>query len=108
MTEEGKVGDARDPLPRELVDGLAGRSGTCGISTASPKPPRMPAVPFELARQACYLAGEVMALTQLSASAHFAGDTEADLDWARQAQLIDPASIPGWVTRRSAISWALG
>jgi DNA-binding CsgD family transcriptional regulator len=100
--------DAPDPPPHELVDGLAGRSGTWRNLDRLPQAAEDARHALELARQADYPAGEAMALMELSAAAHYADDAEAGLDWARQAQLVDPASIPGWVTRRCAISWALG
>jgi predicted ATPase/DNA-binding CsgD family transcriptional regulator len=100
--------DAPDPPSRELVDGLAGRSGTLRnlgrLSEATKDAQRA----LRLARQIGYPAGEVMALMQLSAAADYAGDAAAGLEWARLAQQSDPASIPGWVTRRCAIAWALG
>ena len=47
-----------------------------------------------------YLAGEALALANLSLGAYYAGDLEDALAWARQAQQIDPAAIPGWIARR--------
>jgi hypothetical protein len=35
----------------------------------------------------------------LSLAASYPGDPENALAWARQAQRIDPATIPGWVAR---------
>jgi DNA-binding CsgD family transcriptional regulator len=43
-----------------------------------------------------------MALLDLAAAAYYAGDPDNALAWARQAQRIDPADIPGWVARRSS------
>jgi DNA-binding CsgD family transcriptional regulator len=62
---------------------------------------------LELARKLGYLEGEARALCWLGASAYYAGDHAACLAWWRQAQRIDPASIPGGVVRRSSIFLAI-
>jgi hypothetical protein len=54
---------------------------------------------LEVARQAAYPAGEVLALAQLSRTAHYAGDTAAALDWVRQAQRILAGGELGWTMR---------
>ena len=56
----------------------------------------MPAAPWPLAREIGYPAGEALALVALGLAASYAGDLENALAWARQAQRIDPASIPGY------------
>jgi len=100
--------DAPNPPSRELVDGLAGRSGTLRNLDRLAEAAEDARRALRLARQVGYPAGEVMALMQLSAAADYAGEAEAGLKWARQAQQADPAGIPGWVTRRYTITWALG
>ena len=60
----------------------------------------MPAVPLALAREIGYPAGETLALANLSLGAYYAGDMQDAVAWARQAQRIDPAGIPGWIARR--------
>ncbi len=47
-----------------------------------------------------YLAGEVLALTELALAAHYAGDRQSPLDLARRASWIDPDLVPGAVVRR--------
>jgi predicted ATPase/DNA-binding CsgD family transcriptional regulator len=96
------VGDAvadREPSP-VLVDALAGRSAALvnvnrvgeGIQDARRA--------VALARDMGYLAGEALALANLSLGAYYAGDLEDALAHARQARQIDPAVIPGWIARR--------
>ena len=83
-----------------LVDALAGRSAALvnidrvaeGIEDARRA--------VALAREAGYLAGEALALANLSLGAYYAGDLGNALACALQAQQIDPAAIPGWITRR--------
>jgi hypothetical protein len=53
-----------------------------------------------LARKTGYLAGEALALANLSLGAYYAGDLQNALACARQARHIDPAGIPGWIARR--------
>jgi predicted ATPase/DNA-binding CsgD family transcriptional regulator len=98
---------APGPPPRELVDGLAGRSGTLRNLDRLPEATADARRALRLARQVGYPAGEIMALMQLSLAAHYAGDAEVSLKWAQQAQRVDPASIPGWVKRRCTLHWAL-
>ena len=38
-------------------------------------------------------------MASLGSAAHYAGDFETSLSWARQAGRIDPADLPGWVGR---------
>jgi predicted ATPase/DNA-binding CsgD family transcriptional regulator len=54
---------------------------------------------LEVARHAGYPAGEILALAQLSRTAHYAGDANAALDWARQAQRILASDKQGWTMR---------
>jgi predicted ATPase/DNA-binding CsgD family transcriptional regulator len=62
---------------------------------------------LELARELGYPEGEACALCWLGASAYYAGDHAACLDWWLQAQRIDPAGIPGSLVRRSTIFLAI-
>ena len=61
------------------------------------------------ARQMGYATGEAMALFELSVISSYADDGEQALEWARQAQRIDRASMPGWRARviESLLPWAL-
>jgi non-specific serine/threonine protein kinase len=52
-----------------------------------------------LARELGDAASELLALTALSATAYYAGDTAEALDWTRQAQELLPLDLPGDVTR---------
>jgi non-specific serine/threonine protein kinase len=89
----------RAPSPA-LVEALAGRSSALRnlgrISEAVSDVRRALAVAQELR----YPAGEAQALYELGSTDFYAGDLENALAWARQAQRIDPESIPGWVARR--------
>ncbi len=60
-----------------------------------------------LARELGYPAGETSALHHLEAIAHYSGDREKCLAWARQAERIDPATIPGKTVRQRSIDLAV-
>ena len=62
-----------------------------------------------LAREVSYPAGEALALQCLSIAAFHADDFEAAVRWARQACRIDPAVMPGDLTRdcRTSLTMAL-
>jgi predicted ATPase/DNA-binding CsgD family transcriptional regulator len=53
-----------------------------------------------MARELDYRAGEALALANLSLGAYYIGDLADSVAWARQAQRVDPAGIPGWIARR--------
>jgi predicted ATPase len=67
------------PLLAEL---LAGRSRTLTVLGRLPEAVRDARQALEVARQIGYPAGEVLALAQLSRTAHYAGDTAAAVTWA--------------------------
>ena len=46
-----------------------------------------------------YQAGEVLALAQLSRTAHYAGDASGALEWARQVQRALASGELGWTMR---------
>ena len=83
-----------------LVDALAGRSVAlvnlnrvgAGIDDAH----RAAA----LGREIGYPAGEALALQNLSLGTYYSGDPAAALAWARRAERVGPAGIPGWIARR--------
>jgi non-specific serine/threonine protein kinase len=52
-------------------------------------------------------AGAAHALYNLSATANYAGDNEAELGWLRQAQQIDPAAVPPLGARRLGTALAV-
>jgi predicted ATPase/DNA-binding CsgD family transcriptional regulator len=57
-----------------------------------------------LARQIEDPGGEATALMCLAITAYYSDDPQASLAWSRQAQQIDAASIPGWISReRSSV-----
>jgi tetratricopeptide (TPR) repeat protein len=89
----------RAPSP-VLVDALAGRSVALvnisrvgdGIEDARRA--------VALSREMEYPAGEALALQNLSLGMYYAGDLEDAVAWARKAERIDQAAIPGWIARR--------
>jgi predicted ATPase len=89
---------ARGPSPA-LADGLSGRSNSLlnlgRVAEAADDARRV----LALAREIGYPAGEAVALLGLCLAGYYAGDLEDALAWARQAQRIDPAAIPGRVAR---------
>ncbi len=95
-----EVLSAQGPTPL-LAETLAGRSRSLlhfgRISEAVSDALRA----LEAARQARYPGGEVLALAQLSRTAHFANDSAAALDWARQAQQVLASGEHGWAMRFS-------
>lgn len=82
-----------------LVDALAGRAmvllNVDRIREAAEDARRT----LGLARGRGYPAGEALALANLSLIGSYTGDRDNALAWARQAQRIDPARIPGWIAR---------
>jgi len=98
---------APGPPPRDLVNGLTGRSGTLRnlgrLAEATADAHRA----LGLARQIAYPAGEVLALMQLSNAAHYADNAPEALKWAQLAQQADLAQLPSWVARRYTLYWAL-
>jgi predicted ATPase/DNA-binding CsgD family transcriptional regulator len=89
----------RAPSPA-LVEGLAGRSSALRNLGRIPEAASEASRALAVARELRYPAGEALAFCQLGSAAFYAGDIENALAWARQAQRVDPASIPGWVARR--------
>jgi predicted ATPase/DNA-binding CsgD family transcriptional regulator len=101
FTAVRNVAASRGPSP-VLADGLTGRSAALRNLDRIPEAAEDARRALALAREIGYLAGEAMALLDLAAAAYYAGDPDNALVWARQAQRIDPADIPGWVARRSS------
>jgi predicted ATPase/DNA-binding CsgD family transcriptional regulator len=89
---------AGGPSPT-LVDCLAGRAGTLVNLGRLPEGRADALRALALAREIGYPVGEARALVNLSYAAYHAGDPKDAVTWARQAQLIDPSAIPGWVAR---------
>jgi DNA-binding CsgD family transcriptional regulator len=82
-----------------LVDGLAGRSAALLNVDRIPEAAEDARRALALARDIGHPSGEALALVDLSLAAGYTDDPENELAWARQAQRIDPARIPGWVAR---------
>jgi predicted ATPase/DNA-binding CsgD family transcriptional regulator len=99
------VCDARaagGPSP-ELADGLAGRAGALRNLDRVPDAAGDARRAVAVARESGYPAGEAMALAELSCAFIYAGDAGAALEWARQAQRIDPAGIPDRTARECGL-----
>ncbi len=84
------------PLLAEL---LAGRSRTLMYLGRLPEAVRDARQALEVARQIGYPAGEVLALAQLSRTAHYVGDTAAALTWAQRAQQVLASGEHRWTLR---------
>jgi DNA-binding CsgD family transcriptional regulator len=95
------------PASRLLVDALNERS-VCLLNLGRiPEAASEAGRALELARELDYPAGKARALHALGGAAGYAGDHDASLAWLRQAQKIDPASLPGPLARRCAIGLAI-
>jgi predicted ATPase/DNA-binding CsgD family transcriptional regulator len=84
----------------EMVDGLAGRAQSLRNLFRLPEAFEDARRALGLARSLSYRAGEARALAELSVTSNYGGDAEDALRWARQAQQIDAAEIPGPLVRR--------
>ena len=98
--------DAAADHPRSLilVDAMAGRAN-CLLNlgrTAEATEESLRAL--NRAREIGYPAGEARALVNLSLAAEYSGDLENALGWARQANRIDPQTIPGRLARQCSQS----
>jgi predicted ATPase/DNA-binding CsgD family transcriptional regulator len=96
-------GLASSPPSTELVDGLAGRSGTLRNLSRLPEATGAAHMALELAQQLRYAEGEALALTQLSLAAGYVGDAQAAMQWALQAAHVDGTRIPDRAARRVAL-----
>jgi DNA-binding CsgD family transcriptional regulator len=82
-----------------LVDVLAGRSRTLMFVGRISDAVADARGALDVARQIGYPAGEVLAMAQLSRTAHYAGDATNALAWATQAERALAAGAPDWTTR---------
>jgi len=82
-----------------LADALSGRSVSLMNLGRFPEAAEDAHHSLAVARKAGYPAGQVRALMALSLTAHFGGGPGNALRWARQAERIDPAGIPGSLAR---------
>jgi predicted ATPase/DNA-binding CsgD family transcriptional regulator len=112
MVSLGHFTKARDALrkhgpPELLVRALNGRAIVLAnlgrVAEAAEEAQRA----LALARQLGYAAGEAGALINLRVTAHYLGDDANALARARQAQRIDPATIPGVMVREVDIYLAV-
>jgi predicted ATPase/DNA-binding CsgD family transcriptional regulator len=90
-----------------LVEALAGCAECLANLDRVPEAAREARRALTLARELGYPAGEARALYWLAGTAHYAGDNQNSLAWWRQAQRIDPASLPGSLVRRCASGLAI-
>jgi predicted ATPase len=82
-----------------LADALAGRSAALLNVGRIPEAAEDAGRALAMAREIGHPAGEVFALADLSIAASYTEDLQSALAWARQAQRINPASVPGWLVR---------
>jgi predicted ATPase/DNA-binding CsgD family transcriptional regulator len=92
--------DAPATASPEMIDGLAGRAQSLRNLLRLPEAFEEARRALGLARSLSYRAGEARALAELSVTSYYGGDAEDALRWARQAQQIDAAEIPGPLVRR--------
>jgi predicted ATPase/DNA-binding CsgD family transcriptional regulator len=90
----------REPSP-VLVDALAGRSYLLVVTNCVAEGTEDAHRAVALARKIGHPAGEALAWQALSAGANFTGNLADAVACARQAQRIDPATLPGWIARLS-------
>ena len=89
----------RKPSPT-LADGLAGRSCALIMAGRAPEAAEDASRALTLARELGYPTGEAKALTRLTLASQSVGDTGQAVEWAGQADQIDPGAMPGWIARR--------
>ncbi len=97
-------GLASSPPSTDLIDGLAGRSGTLRNLSRLPEANEDAHKALSLARQLQYAEGEALALTQLSLAGGYASDAHTAMQWALQAAHLDGTGIPDRVRRRVALA----
>lgn len=100
--------DALAPLGPSpmLVQALAGRADRLRNTGRAAEAAEEAHRALSMARGLGDAPGEATALDSLEAIANYAGDHQTELAWLRQAQKIDPATVPALVTMRYGISLA--
>jgi predicted ATPase/DNA-binding CsgD family transcriptional regulator/DNA-binding XRE family transcriptional regulator len=95
------VRDARadQPPTPALVDALSGRAIVLVNTGHIPEGIQEARESATMARAIGYPAGEALALANLSLGACYAEDLENAMACARQAQKVDPATVPGRIAR---------
>jgi predicted ATPase/DNA-binding CsgD family transcriptional regulator len=91
------------PPSADLVLALVGRSSVLRNTAALEEASSDANAALPLARRIGDATGEALALFELSMISAYADDPEQALEWARQAQRIDRASMPGWRARQIEI-----
>jgi predicted ATPase/DNA-binding CsgD family transcriptional regulator len=89
-----------------LVQALTGRADTLRNIDRAAEAAKEAHRALAMARDLGDAPGEAAALDSLEAIANYAGDYQAELAWLRQAQKIDPVTVPSLVTMRHGISLA--
>jgi non-specific serine/threonine protein kinase len=89
-----------DSPSRDLVDGLAGKSGSLRNLGRLADARDVARTALAVAQQLRYAEGEALALTQLSLVAGYADDAASAIRWAHQAAQIDATRLPDKVARR--------
>ena len=82
-----------------LADGLAGRSAALRNLDRPAEAADNARRALAMASELGYPAGRVAALIEFAVLGIYRGEEEASRDWLRQAQQVDPASIPGRLAR---------
>jgi predicted ATPase/DNA-binding CsgD family transcriptional regulator len=88
------------PPSRALADGLNGRSNSLLNLGRIPAAADEARQALAVAAQLGYPAGQARALMNLGLAALYAGNLAEALSWARQAQQVDPAALPGRLARQ--------
>jgi predicted ATPase/DNA-binding CsgD family transcriptional regulator len=89
-----------DSPSRDLVDGLAGKSGSLRNLGRLADARDVARTALAAAQQLRYAEGEALALTQLSLVAGYADEAATAIRWADQAAQIDATRLPDKVARR--------
>jgi predicted ATPase/DNA-binding CsgD family transcriptional regulator len=86
-----------------LADALNGRAHTLVNLFRLDEGAELARAGLAMARDLGYPAGEVSSLVMLGEAAFHAGRSDEALPWFRQASQVDPAEIPGWLSRRCGL-----
>jgi predicted ATPase/DNA-binding CsgD family transcriptional regulator len=96
QARDAMAGNGPRPLLVRAMNGRAVVQLNMGLQAEAEEEARRA---LALARQLGYAAGEAAALRNLQIATYYSGDLQSALAWVRQAQRIDPATIPGSVVR---------
>ncbi|MDR3032198.1 MAG: hypothetical protein LBV78_03675, partial [Kitasatospora sp.] len=100
--------DALEPLGPSpvLVQALAGRANALRNTGCAAEAAQQANHALAMARDLGDSPGEAIALDSLATIANYAGDYQAELTWLRQADQIDPGTVPALMTMLYGISLA--